>query len=60
LPVPLLDPDPDVPLDLNQVINTIYDNAGYDYVIDYSQSPPPPSLSEAEIARLEALKMKLS
>jgi hypothetical protein len=60
LPVPLLDPDPDVPLDLNQVINTIYENAGYDYVIDYSQSPPPPSRSEAEIARLEALKMKLS
>ncbi len=56
LPVPLLDPDPDVPLDLNQAITTVYDNAGFDYAIDYSQPPPPPPLSETELARLQAFK----
>jgi len=60
LPVPLLAPDPDVPLDLNEAIATVYDNAGYDYVVDYSQSPPPPRLSEAEIVRLEELRARHS
>lgn len=60
LPVPLLDSVPDVPLDLNAAIATVYDNAGYDYVVDYSQPPPPPPLSEAEIARLEELKARQS
>jgi hypothetical protein len=58
LPVPLLDPDPDVPLDLNAAIVAIYDNAGYDYVIDYSQAPPPPPLSADQMARLEQLKTR--
>lgn len=43
-PVPLLEPDPDVPLDLGQAIDSIYDRAAYDLRIDYSQPPPGPDL----------------
>ncbi len=42
LPVPLFAPDPDVPLDLNAVLATIYDEARYDGDIDYRQPPDPP------------------
>lgn len=48
MPVPLRSPDPDVPLELPQVMADIYDEAAYDLSIDYSQSPPPPALSEAD------------
>ncbi len=58
LPIPLLDPDPNIPLDLNEAIATVYDNAGYDYVIDYSQPPPPPPLSEAEMTRFEGIRSR--
>jgi len=44
LPVPLLPPDPDVPLDLNQALQTVYDRSGYHWRIDYSQPPPAPAL----------------
>jgi hypothetical protein len=40
LPVPLLAPDPDIPLDLGQAIHNIYDRAAYDLRVDYGQSPP--------------------
>lgn len=42
--VPLHAPDADVPLDLAEVLTTIYDEAAYDLSIDYSQPPPPPPL----------------
>lgn len=48
LPVPLLDPDPDVPLDLTLAIHTIYDRAGYDLRIDYTQPPPKPDFSDED------------
>ena len=48
VPVPLRHPDPDVPLDLNQALRTIYDRAAYDLSIDYSQAPPPPELTPEE------------
>ena len=44
VPVPLLPPDPDVPLDLGQAIRQIYDRAYYNLRIDYKQPPPPPDL----------------
>ncbi|MBM4088652.1 MAG: DUF4058 family protein [Planctomycetes bacterium] len=44
LPVPLLEPDPDVPLDLGRAIRAIYDRAGYDLRIDYRQPVPSPEL----------------
>ena len=48
LPVPLKDPDPDVPLELGPALAVIYDEAVYELSIDYSQKPPPPALSEEE------------
>ncbi len=46
VPVPLLPPDPDVPLDLNAAIQSIYDRAGYDLDLDYSVPPWPPLTRE--------------
>ncbi len=48
IPVPLRSPDPDLPLELPQVMADIYDEAAYDLSIDYSQPPPPPTLSEED------------
>jgi len=50
LPIPLLAPDPDVPLDLAAALAAIYDEAGYDLSIDYHRPPPPPPLSEDDRA----------
>jgi hypothetical protein len=44
VPVPLLDPDPDQPLDLGAAIRAIYDRASYDLRIDYTNPPPTPDL----------------
>ncbi len=40
--VPLRPPDPDVPLDLQSALTTIYDEARYDLSLDYGQPPNPP------------------
>lgn len=48
VPVPLQEPDPDVPLDLQAVLNAIYDEAAYDLSLDYDQVPPPPAFSKAD------------
>lgn len=37
--VPLKDGDADVPLDLQSALETVYERAGYDRVVDYRQSP---------------------
>lgn len=52
LPVPLRPPDPDVPLDLQSALSTIFDESDYQRTIDYAASPPPPGLSEEEDAWL--------
>ncbi len=52
LPVPLRDPDPDVPLELGSALAAIYDEAVYELSIDYSQKPPPPVLSDEDAAWL--------
>jgi hypothetical protein len=44
LPIPLLPPDPDVPLDLKAALTTVYANSGYSWRIDYDQPVPPPDL----------------
>ena len=59
LPVPLLPPDPDVPLDLGRALATIYDRSGYDLRIDYTQSPPAPALSAEDALWLEAHLQKV-
>jgi hypothetical protein len=55
IPVPLRSPDPDVLLELPQVMADIYDEAAYDLSIDYSQPPPPPAVSEADALWMQAL-----
>jgi len=47
VPVPLLAPDPDVPLDLQAAVNACFALVGYERLIDYTASPPP-ELSRAD------------
>jgi hypothetical protein len=44
VPVPLLDPDPDLLLDLQAAFEASFDVVGYDLLIDYSAPPPAPEL----------------
>jgi hypothetical protein len=53
LPAPLLEPDPEAPLDLGQAIQNIYDRAAYELRIDYRQLPPKPVLTSEELDWLE-------
>jgi hypothetical protein len=46
IPVPLLWGEPDVPLDLQGVLTTVYDRAGYDYRLPYERDPEPPLRAE--------------
>jgi hypothetical protein len=55
LPVPLLEPDPDVPLDLGAVVASVYERGAYASQIDYQQPPPPPALSKSEADWLRVL-----
>ncbi len=52
IPIPLSPPDADTTLNLQNVFDTVYDRAGYDYSIDYS-APLHPALNEAERALLD-------
>jgi hypothetical protein len=54
VPVPLRAPDADVPLDLSAAIRNIYDHAYYQLQIDYTQPPPKPAVSPAELKRIES------
>ena len=44
LPIPLLPPDPDVVLDLNEAIRSVYARGAYERRIDYQRPVPPPEL----------------
>jgi hypothetical protein len=48
LPIPLVAPDPDVPLDLKQALDMIYERGLYELSIDYGKEPPPPEFGEEE------------
>ncbi len=48
--VPLRPPLADVPLDLQDVVDLVYERYRYDAGIDYGEPPPPPPLSEADAA----------
>lgn len=54
LPVPLRAPDPDVSLDLQERLRTVYDEAAYELSIDYARDPPPPPLGEEERRWIDA------
>jgi len=59
IPIPLLEPDPDVPLNLGEVIASVYERGGYDARIDYAQPVPPPALSPEERAWVQLLLTNL-
>lgn len=42
IPVPLRNGEPEPILPINQILHELYDRAGYDLAIDYSQPPVPP------------------
>ena len=46
IPIPLKKPDPDATLDLQRVLNTVYDRAAYELTVDYSRDPVPPLAPE--------------
>ncbi len=55
IPVPLRAPDPDIPLELDNIVSAIYDEAAYDLSIDYTQAPPPPIFSPEDVQWMEVL-----
>lgn len=46
IPVPLLTGDPDVELDLQLALTTVYDALGYDLALDYTHAPAVPLSAE--------------
>lgn len=54
VPVPLDDPDPDVPLDLQAALSSVYEEAAYDLSLNYNQPPPPPTLEPKDSAWLQS------
>lgn len=50
VPVPLLPPDPDVPLMIQEAVQACFDLVGYERLLDYAGPPPSPELSEEEAA----------
>lgn len=56
MPIPLLWPDPDIPLDLNVILANVYEESGYAWRIDYRQPVPSPKLRKKMVMWLrEAL-----
>jgi Protein of unknown function (DUF4058) len=53
VPVPLLQPDPDVVLDVQKALSEIYESAKYERRIDYTKEPPPPAFSAEDMEWLE-------
>jgi hypothetical protein len=52
IPVPLLEPDPDARLDLNEIVASVYERGAYGAQIDYGRAPLPP-LAEQETRWLD-------
>jgi hypothetical protein len=50
LPVPLLDGEPAIVLDLQAVLDRVYEVGAFDRRLDYEAPPPPPALGEEDRA----------
>jgi hypothetical protein len=59
VPVPLLPPDPDVPLSLQVALEACFELVGYQNLLDYTQPPPPP-LNEEDLAWVESVVTAMS
>jgi hypothetical protein len=56
IPVPLLPPDPDISLVLQAAIDACFDLVRYhEYLLDYTQTPPPPPFDPEDLAWLETI-----
>lgn len=55
IPIPLSDPDDDVPIDFGSAVADVYERGGYATLIDYNRPPPPPQLDEEETKWVDAL-----
>ncbi len=55
VPVPLLPPDPDVPLDLQATVAACFDLVGYERLLPYAGPPPPPELGNDDSAWADAM-----
>lgn len=49
IPVPLREGDPDVQIDLQAILTSAYDRAGYDAIINYREEPDPPLTPEQAV-----------
>ncbi len=56
VPVPLLAGDPDVALDLQLALNTVYDALNYDLSVNYTRPPEVPLEGEAAAGAAELLR----
>lgn len=54
VPVPLLEPDPDVSLDLQAAVDACFDLVHYERLLDYAGPPPPPELAPDDLAWVDA------
>lgn len=55
VPVPLLEGDSDVVLDLGAAVASVYERGAFERRLDYSVAPPPPALPDADAAWIDAL-----
>lgn len=53
LPVPLLPPDRDVPLDLQAAVDACFKLVGYERLLPYNEAPPLPELAPEDLAWVE-------
>src|SRR3989442_7552602 len=50
VPVPLLPPDPDVPLDMQAAVQACFDLVSYERLLDYTSPPPTPEFNPEDAA----------
>jgi hypothetical protein len=55
IPTPLRPGDEEPTIDLQAILNTVYDRGGFDLQVDYRQAPPPPPLSPENASWTDAL-----
>jgi hypothetical protein len=53
VPVPLLEPDPDVPLNMQAAVQACFELVGYERLLDYTAPPPPPALVPEAVTWVE-------
>ena len=53
VPVPLVPPDPEVPLDMQAAVQACFDLVGYERLLDYTSPPPPPEFNTEDAVWLD-------